>query len=177
MVRNSWLARSHPSIEPARSFRNAGLLHQGMQDMTMPHSGALVFFGATGDLAYKQIFPALQSMVQHGHLDIPVIGVAKAGWSLDQLKARARDSLEKHGGIDADAFPKLSAHLQYIDGDYRDQATYESLRKVLGDAQRPLHYLAIPPSMFAVVAEGLAKSGCANNARVVVEKPFGRDIA
>jgi len=145
--------------------------------MTVPHSDALVLFGATGDLAYKQIFPALQAMVRHGHLDIPVIGVAKAGWNLDQLKARAGDSVEKHGGMDADAFRKLSARLQYIDGDYRDQSTYERLRQTLGDAQRPLHYLAIPPSMFAIVAEGLAKSGCAHNARVVVEKPFGRDLA
>ena len=145
--------------------------------MTVPHSDALVLFGATGDLAYKQIFPALQAMVRHGHLDIPVIGVAKAGWNLDQLKARARDSVEKHGSMDADAFRKLSARLQYIDGDYRDQSTYERLRQTLGDAQRPLHYLAIPPSMFAIVAEGLAKSGCAHNARVVVEKPFGRDLA
>jgi len=145
--------------------------------MTVAHSDALVFFGATGDLAYKQIFPALQAMVRHGRLDVPVIGVAKAGWNLDQLKARARDSVEKHGGMDADAFAKLSARLQYIDGDYRDQSTYERLRQTLGDAQRPLHYLAIPPSMFATVAEGLAKSGCANNAKVVVEKPFGRDLA
>src|SRR3989454_317333 len=145
--------------------------------MTVPHSDALVLFGATGDLAYKQIFPALQAMVRHGRLDVPVIGVAKAGWNLDQLKARARDSVEKHGGMDADAFAKLSARLQYIDGDYRDQSTYERLRQTLGDAQRPLHYLAIPPSMFATVAEGLAKSGCANNAKVVVEKPFGRDLA
>ena len=145
--------------------------------MTVPHSDALVLFGATGDLAYKQIFPALQAMVRRGHLDVPVIGVAKAGWNLDQLKARARDSVEKHGGMDADAFRKLSARLQYIDGDYRDQSTYERLRQTLGDAQRPLHYLAIPPSMFAIVAEGLAKSGCAYNARVVVEKPFGRDLA
>jgi glucose-6-phosphate 1-dehydrogenase len=145
--------------------------------MTVPHSDALVFFGATGDLAYKQIFPALQAMVRHGHLNMPVIGVAKAGWTLDQFKARARDSVEKHGGIDADAFPQLSARLQYIDGDYRDPSTYESLRQTLGDAQRPLHYLAIPPSMFATVAEGLAKSDCSHNARVVVEKPFGRDLA
>jgi glucose-6-phosphate 1-dehydrogenase len=145
--------------------------------MTVPHSGALVFFGATGDLAYKQIFPALQAMVQHGHLDMPVIGVAKNGWSLDQLKARARDSIEKHCGIDADAFSKLCERLQYIDGDYGDPSTYASLRAAIGDAQQPLHYLAIPPSMFAVVAEGLARSGCANSARVVVEKPFGRDLA
>ena len=145
--------------------------------MTVPHSDALVLFGATGDLAYKQIFPALQAMVGRGHLDVPVIGVAKAGWNLDQLKARARDSVEKHGSMEADAFGKLSALLQYIDGDYRDQSTYERLRQTLSDAQRPLHYLAIPPSMFEIVAEGLAKSSCAHNARVVVEKPFGRDLA
>ena len=145
--------------------------------MTVPHSDALVLFGATGDLAYKQIFPALQAMVRRGHLDVPVIGVAKAGWNLDQLKARARDSVEKHGSMEADAFGKLSALLQYIDGDYRDQSTYERLRQTLGDAQRPLHYLAIPPSMFEIVAEGLAKSSCTDNARVVVEKPFGRDLA
>jgi glucose-6-phosphate 1-dehydrogenase len=144
--------------------------------MTMPHSDALVFFGATGDLAYKQVFPALQSMVRHGHLDMPVIGVAKAGWSLDQLKARALDSIKKHGDLDTDAFARLSSRLQYIDGDYRDQSTYEGLRHALGDAQRPLHYLAIPPSMFETVAEGLAKSHCAHDARVVVEKPFGRNL-
>jgi glucose-6-phosphate 1-dehydrogenase len=145
--------------------------------MTAPHSDALIFFGATGDLAYKQIFPALQAMIRRGHLDMPVIGVAKAGWNLDQLKAQARDSVEKHGGLDAGAFAKLNARLQYIDGDYRDRATYERLRQTLGGAQRPVHYLAIPPSMFEVVIEGLAESGSAKDARVVVEKPFGRDLA
>src|SRR5439155_12277329 len=123
--------------------------------MTEAHSDALVFFGATGDLAHKQIFPALQAMIRHGHLDMPVIGVAKSGWNLDQLQSRARDSVEKYGGVDADAFAKLSTRLQYIDGDYGDPATYERLRQTL-EAQRPLHYLAIPPSMFAVVVEGLA---------------------
>src|SRR5262249_47525594 len=119
---------------------------------------------------------ALQAMIRHGHLDIPVIGVAKSGWNLDQLRERARDSVEKHGGLDRDAFSKLLSLLQYIDGDYRDPDTYQRLRQTLGNAQRPLHYLAIPPSMFATVAEGLAKSNSANNARVVVEKPFGRDL-
>ncbi len=141
------------------------------------HSDALVFFGATGDLAYKQIFPTLQAMIRHGHLDVPIVGVAKSGWNLDQLRARARDSLEHHGGVDEAAFAKLSANLRYIDGDYRDPTTYTHLREALGNATRPLHYLAIPPSMFATVAEGLAASGCATNARVVVEKPFGRDLA
>ena len=145
--------------------------------MPAEHSDALVFFGASGDLAHKQIFPALQSMIRQGHLTVPIIGVAKSGWNLEQLKERARDSVQNHGGLDADAFAKLSGLLQYIDGDYRDEATYHRLRRVLGDAQRPLHYLAIPPSMFATVAGRLANSGCANNARVVVEKPFGRDLA
>jgi len=141
-------------------------------------SDALVFFGATGDLAYKKIFPALQAMVRRGTLDMPVIGVAKAGWDLDRLKARAKDSLEKHGGgVDPDAFRKLTGMLRYIDGDYADAATFTALRKALGDAQRPVHYLAIPPSMFETVGEQLSKSGCANQARVVVEKPFGRDLA
>jgi glucose-6-phosphate 1-dehydrogenase len=145
--------------------------------MTTEHADALVFFGATGDLAHKQIFPALQAMIRRGHLDMPIIGVAKSGWNLAQLQARARDSVEQHGGLDAQAFARLCALLQYIDGDYREAATYQRLRQALGGAQRPLHYLAIPPSMFATVAEGLAKSGCANHARVVVEKPFGRDLA
>jgi len=142
-----------------------------------PHSDALVFFGATGDLAYKQIFPALQALVKRHNLAIPIVGVAKAGWNLDQLKARARDSITTHGGLDEAAFGKLLALLQYVDGDYRDAATFAQLRQVLGNAQRPLHYLAIPPSMFAAVAEGLAKSGSAKDERVVVEKPFGRDLA
>ena len=140
-------------------------------------SDALVFFGATGDLAYKQIFPALQALVKRHNLTIPIVGVAKAGWNLDQLKARARDSVTKHGGLDEAAFAKLSTLLQYVDGDYREAATFAQLRQLLGNAQRPLHYLAIPPSMFAAVAEGLAHSGSAKDARVVVEKPFGRDLA
>jgi glucose-6-phosphate 1-dehydrogenase len=145
--------------------------------MATLHSDAFVFFGATGDLAYKQIFPALQAMIRRGHLDMPIIGVAKSDWNLDQLKARARDSLEKHGGVDHEAFAQLSTRLQYIDSDYRDAMTYERLRKALGDVVQPLHYLAIPPSMFATVAEGLAQSGCAKDARVILEKPFGRGLA
>ena len=142
-----------------------------------PHSDALVFFGATGDLAYKKIFPALQGMVRRGHLSVPVIGVARAGWTLDQFKARARDSIEKHGGLDPAAFTKLSSLLRYVDGDYQDSATFTALRKELGSAQHPAHYLAIPPAMFGVVVEHLGKSGCARGARVIVEKPFGRDLA
>jgi len=144
--------------------------------MSELHSDALVFFGATGDLAYKKIFPSLQAMLERGHLDIPVIGVAKSGWNSDQLKARARDSLEKHGGLDAAAFEKLSSLLRYVDGDYADPATFAALRRQLGNAQRPAHYLAIPPVLFGKVVEQLAASGCTQGARVIVEKPFGRDL-
>src|SRR3977135_2160968 len=145
--------------------------------MTRLHSDALVFFGATGDLAYKKIFPALQSMIKRGHLNVPIIGVAKAGWSLDQLKGRARDILEKHGGLDAAAFEKLCSLLHYVDGDYQDSVTFQAIRKELGSIQRPAHYLAIPPVLFGLVVEQLAKSGCTNDARVIIEKPFGRDLA
>src|SRR5438309_5829608 len=140
-------------------------------------SDALVFFGATGDLAYKQIFPSLQQMIRRGNLNVPVIGVAKAGWSLEQFRERAHDSLEKHGGADAAAFSKLMELLKYIDGDYRDAGTFKKLRELLGKAQLPTHYLAIPPSMFATVVEGLGASNCSKNARVILEKPFGRDLA
>lgn len=145
--------------------------------MSASQSDALVFFGATGDLAHKKVFPALQAMVKHGHLDVPVIGVAKAGWDLDRLKARARDGLEKHGGVDETAFAKLCGLLRYIDGDYQDPATFKALREELGAAQRPAHYLAIPPAVFGLVVEQLGKSGCARDARVLVEKPFGKDLA
>ena len=139
-------------------------------------SDALVFLGATGDLAYKKIFPALQAMVKRGHLNVPVIGVAKAGWNLDQLKARARDSVEKHGGLDAPCFEKLSGLLRYVDGDYNDIETFRAIRKELGSAQHPAYYLAIPPILFGLVVEQLAKTGCTDGARVIVEKPFGRDL-
>jgi glucose-6-phosphate 1-dehydrogenase len=145
--------------------------------MSEPRSDALVFFGATGDLAYKKIFPSLQAMVKRGHLDVPVIGVAKAGWTFEQLRARARDSLEKHGGLDESAFDKLSGLLRYVDGDYADAATFEAIRKQLGSAQRPAHYLAIPPLRFGTVVEQLAKADCTSGARVIVEKPFGHDLA
>ena len=145
--------------------------------MIAAHSDALVFFGATGDLAYKKIFPSLQAMVKRGNLNVPVIGVAKAGWNLDQLKARAKDSLEKHGGLDPAAFTKLSGLLRYVDGAYEDGAIFQAIRKELGLAQCPAHYLAIPPVLFGTVVEQLGKSGCAPaGARVVVEKPFGRDL-
>ncbi|WP_051978488.1 glucose-6-phosphate dehydrogenase [Edaphobacter aggregans] len=142
-----------------------------------PHSDALVFFGATGDLAYKKIFPALQAMVKRGTLSVPVIGVAKAGWNLDQFKARAQDSLENHGGLDPAAFQKLCALLRYVDGDYADPATFAAVRNQLGSAQHPAHYLAIPPSLFETVVEQLVKSRSAQGARMIVEKPFGHDLA
>jgi len=145
--------------------------------MEKHESDAFVFFGATGDLAYKQIFPALQGLVRDEGVDIPIIGVARAGWNDDQLREHARDSLEHNGGVDKEAFDKLAKLLTYVDGDYRDSGTFKRLRKQLGKAQNPLHYLAIPPSMFTVVTEHLAASGCTHGARVVVEKPFGRDLA
>jgi glucose-6-phosphate 1-dehydrogenase len=145
--------------------------------MTQQHSDALVFFGATGDLAYKKIFPALQSMIKRGTLDVPIIGVAKAGWNLDQLKARAKDSLEQHGGLDAAAWEKLASLLHYVDGDYSDPATFAAVRKELGGAKRPAHYLAIPPALFEKVVEQLVQSGSAKDARMIVEKPFGHDLA
>jgi glucose-6-phosphate 1-dehydrogenase len=143
----------------------------------MKPSNALVFFGATGDLAYKQIFPALQGLAKAGKLDFPVVGVAKSGWDVDQLIERARSSVEEHGGADEDGFKRLCEHLRYVDGDYREPATFDAVKKELGDAKRPVHYLAIPPSLFGTVAEALQAAGLAEDARVVVEKPFGRDLA
>ena len=145
--------------------------------MTVPHSDVFVFFGATGDLAYKKIFPALHAMIRRGHFDMPIIGLARREWTSEQLRARARESIEKHGGIDPDAFAKLSARLRYISGDYNSEETYTRLHDALGNAMRPLHYLAIPPSEFEIAAQGLAKCGCAKDARVIIEKPFGRDLA
>ena len=140
-------------------------------------SDALVFFGATGDLAYKKIFPSLQAMVKRGNLKVPVVGVAKAGWNLDQLRARAKESLEKHGSLDPAAFEKLIGLLRYVDGDYQDPATFSALREQLQDAQRPAHYLAIPPVLFETVVERLNQSNCGQGARIIVEKPFGHDLA
>lgn len=144
--------------------------------MAATASDALVFFGATGDLAYKKIFPALQAMAARGNLEVPVIGVAKAGWNLDQFKARARDSVEHHGGVHEEGFAKLCGRLRYVDGDYNDPATFQTLRKELGDAQHPAHYLAIPPALFGKVVKQLGEAGCSQGARVIVEKPFGRDL-
>ena len=145
--------------------------------MTHLESDAFVFFGATGDLAYKKIFPALYAMVRRNELTVPIIGMARAGWTLDRLKARARESVENGADFDPGCFEKLAAQLRYVDGDYTDPATFTKLKQALGLARRPIHYLAIPPSMFASVVQGLAKSGCADDARVIVEKPFGRDLA
>ena len=145
--------------------------------MNAPHSDTLVFFGATGDLAYKKIFPALQAMVKRGSLNVPVIGLAREGWNLDRLKARAKDSLEKHGGLDTEAFEKLCGLLRYADGDYNNQAIYQALCKQLGSAQQPAYYLAIPPAAFGTVVEQLSQTECARNGRVIIEKPFGRDLS
>ncbi len=146
--------------------------------MNALHSDALVFFGATGDLAYKKIFPSLQAMMKRGNLDVPVIGVAKSGWTLDQLRERMRDSLETHGaGLDRSAFEKLCGLLRYVDGDYQDPETFKAIRRELASLQQPLHYLAIPPVLFETVVEQLGKSGCVQGARVILEKPFGTDLA
>jgi glucose-6-phosphate 1-dehydrogenase len=144
--------------------------------MSVAKSDALVFFGATGDLAYKQIFPSLQRMAKHGKLPPLVIGVAKSDWDLEQLKARAKDSVEQHGGYDTAAFAKLEAALRYVDGDYLNIETFRQVRKELGDSKHPIHYLAIPPSLFEKVLSQLQDSGCADGARVVFEKPFGHDL-
>ena len=142
-----------------------------------PSADALVFFGATGDLAHKKIFPALQALAKRGKLDFPIIGVAKAGWTLDQLKSRAQDSVEHYGGLDPDAFSRLSRRMDYVDGDYADPATFQELRRKLGNAKQPLHYLAIPPSLFETVIHRLGESGCAEGARIIIEKPFGQNLA
>jgi glucose-6-phosphate 1-dehydrogenase len=140
-------------------------------------SDAFVFFGATGDLAFKKIFPALQALTRRGRLEMPVIGIGRARWDTERLRARARESVEQHGGLEREAFQKLCTRLRYVEGDYREAATFAGLAEALRGASRPLHYLAIPPGMFAAVVQGLAKAGCATNARVIVEKPFGRDLA
>jgi glucose-6-phosphate 1-dehydrogenase len=137
---------------------------------------ALVFFGATGDLAYKKIFPALHAMARHGRLTMPVIAVAKSGWTLDELRARARESVERHGGLDRDAFDALMRALIYIDGDYGDAGTFDRLTAALGPNRRPVHYLAIPPRLFGLVFEQLGRAGASRDGRVVIEKPFGEGL-
>ena len=145
--------------------------------MNPDRSDALVLFGATGDLAFKKIFPALYAMTIRDQLSMPVIGVARSGWTLERFRAHARRSVEQDGAVDDAAFAKLASSLQYVEGDYSSPETYVALRAALGDAKRPLFYLAIPPDMFETVAQGLGASGCARNARIVVEKPFGRDLS
>jgi glucose-6-phosphate 1-dehydrogenase len=138
---------------------------------------ALVLYGATGDLAYKKIFPALQAMVRRGVLDVPIVGVARRGWTLDQLEAHAKESVERHGGLDAPAFSRMTELLRYVHGEYEDPATFRALRKTLGDSHRAVHYLAIPQGLFGLVTEQLARSGCLQGSRLVIEKPFGNDLA
>jgi len=145
--------------------------------VSAPASDALVLFGATGDLACRKIFPALQALIRSGSLDVPVIGVASSGLALEQLRQRVRASLRQHGGGGDDAAERLLALLRYVDGDYREATTHQRLRAALGGARHPLHYLAVPPSLFPLVVDGIGESGSAEGARVVVEKPFGRDLA
>ena len=147
-----------------------------MNQHKLPRSDTLVFFGATGDLAYKKVFPALQAMVRRGTLNVPVIGVAREGWTLDRLKARAKDSLEHHGGLDPEAFDKLCALLKFVSGDYNDSEVFKVLCREIGSAQLPAYYLAIPPAAFGIVVGQLSHSDCARNGRVIIEKPFGRDL-
>src|SRR5436190_4396980 len=147
-----------------------------MNHNSSSHSDTLDFFGATGDLAYKKIFPALQAMVKRGTLNVPVIGFAREDWNLDRLKARAKDSLEKHGGLDPQAFDKLCGLLRFVNGDYNNPATFKALCREIGSARRPAFYLAIPPAAFGTVVEQLSRTGCTANARVIIEKPFGRDL-
>src|SRR5262245_31980924 len=145
--------------------------------MTDQRADALVFFGATGDLAYKKIFPSLQAMIKRGHLDVPIVGVAKSGWNLERFRARVKDSLEKHGGIDGPAFDTMIRLIRYVDGDYNDASTFRALRGELGSASRPANYLAIPPALFGKVVEQLSAAGFSDGVRVIVEKPFGTDQA
>jgi glucose-6-phosphate 1-dehydrogenase len=144
--------------------------------MSDSHSDAFVFFGATGDLAYEKIFLSLQAIVKRRTLDLPVIGVARSGWNLEQFHSRAYDSVEKHGGVERAAFDKLCSLLRYVEGDYNDSATFKAIRQELGSRERPAHNLAIPPMLFELVVEQLGKSVCVEGARVIIEKPFGTDL-
>ena len=146
--------------------------------MSPLRSDALVIYGATGDLAFKKIFPALQRMVRNGSLDVPIVGVARRGWSLERLRERAKDSIEKHGGgLDPVAFPRLMNLLRYIEGQYTDPETFKTLRATLGNAEHPLHYMAVPQDLFETVVNQLHGSRCDSGMRLVLEKPFGRDLA
>ncbi|MFZ0247162.1 glucose-6-phosphate dehydrogenase [Candidatus Binatus sp.] len=146
--------------------------------MTATRSDALVLFGVTGDLAHKMIFPALYAMEKRGTLKVPLIGVAFPKWTLARLRKRVTDSIRRSGGIDnRRAFHHLLSRFQYVSGDYNDQTTFTAIKKALGNARRPAHYLAIPPSLFETVIKGLGAANLAEHARVIVEKPFGRDLA
>ena len=142
----------------------------------VPSSDAVVLFGATGNLSTKMLYPALQALVQHGNLDVPVIGVSRDGWDVEKLRAFARDSLAQHGQVDEAAFAKLAGLMRYVEGDYRDAATYDRLRRALDGAKYPLHYLAVPPGIYEAVVQGLVSIDATRQARVVAEKPFGRDL-
>src|SRR5215831_7512976 len=172
-------SRTSPLEEIGRPDSNSshGFLDSaGSEPEMQTTSDALVFFGATGDLAYKKIFPALQKLARRGKLEVPVIGLAKSGWDLQQLQERAKDSVKAYGGLDTEGFPRLISKLKYIDGDYRDPETFSRLRQELGASQHPLHYLAIPPVLFPEVLKQLQASGCAGEGRIVIEKPFGQDL-
>ena len=146
--------------------------------MANSQSDALVIFGVTGDLAHKKIFPALYAMVKRGTLKVPVIGVAFPKWSLARLHRRVTDSIKREGGIDNKrAHAHLLSLIKYVSGDYKDPSTFTAIKEVLGNARRPAHYLAIPPSLFETVIIGLGAAKLAEGARVIVEKPFGRDLA
>src|ERR1043166_1748301 len=145
--------------------------------MNDTHSDALVLFGATGDLAFKKIFPALHAMAKRRHLNVPIIGLGRGLPDIDQLRARVKESIETHGGVDRAAFDKLISLTHFVNGDYNDLSTFQAIRRELRAGRRPAYYLAIPPTAFALVIEKLAQSGCTAGARVIIEKPFGRDLA
>jgi glucose-6-phosphate 1-dehydrogenase len=167
----------HCAVSLAVTPKNMGAAEMAEQRKSSRASDALVVFGATGDLAHKMIFPALYAMARHDTLHAPVIGVASTNWNLAQLRKRAEDSIRKCGKVERPALNRLLSKLQYVDGDYREPATFAALKKALGKARRPAYYLAIPPALFATVIQGLGAAGLADGARVIVEKPFGRDLA
>src|SRR6185312_2901018 len=167
--------RQPPALGHAQRIRRTP---RGHQEVTaQPRSDALVLFGATGDLANKMLYPALQALVKREHFDMPVIGVSRSEWSDQQLRERAHDSLQRNHSLDRAAFEKLAGRLHYVSGDYQDPATFDKLQKALGAAKHPLYYLAIPPSTFPEVVKGLGTIKATRGARVVAEKPFGRDLA
>src|SRR5450830_45110 len=165
------MSKSPPQIQSRRLEMNHAAYY------TAAPSDALVVFGVTGDLAHKKIFPSLYAMCKRGALKVPVIGVASSAWSTEQLRARVKDSVERDDACDQHALDQLLSLLQYVSGDYKDAATFDALKRSLGTARRPAHYLAIPPALFPTVIRGLGAAGLAADARVIVEKPFGRDLA